>query len=86
MHDGRPAEALSLAERGLALQRPELTPPRTLADLRFLMGRARWEQGATRAPARALVEQALEDHSAHSTAGRSMRAQLDAWLASHPAP
>jgi serine/threonine protein kinase len=86
LRDGHPEEAMALAERGLALQRPEQTPPRTRADLCSLLGRAQWEHGSPRAPARALVQQARDDYSANSTAGRSMRAQLDAWLAVHQAP
>jgi eukaryotic-like serine/threonine-protein kinase len=80
LRDGRAGEAVSLAERGMKLQTPSLTPPRTLADLRFLYGRALWARSADRAGARAYVSLARDGYSESSTAGRAMRAQTEAWL------
>ena len=86
LRDGRHAEAAAMAERGIALQPPEQMEPRTLADLRSLLGRAEWEVGSDRARARSLVEKARDGYNRKSAAGRAMQAQLAAWLAVHRLP
>jgi tetratricopeptide (TPR) repeat protein/predicted Ser/Thr protein kinase len=77
----RAADALPLAERGLALREQPGTLPRDLADARFILARVLWEANGSRSRAHDLAMQArasFQDVDASEAVDK-----VDAWLASH---
>jgi tetratricopeptide (TPR) repeat protein/tRNA A-37 threonylcarbamoyl transferase component Bud32 len=83
---GHPVEAVALVTRALALQPPERSRPRALADLRFTLARALWDADQDRPRARALAGQARDGYGERSPRARAQVARVDAWLGAHPAP
>jgi tetratricopeptide (TPR) repeat protein/predicted Ser/Thr protein kinase len=77
----RAADALPLAERGLVLRDQPGSPPRDVADARFILARALWETGGSRSRAHDLAMQARASFQAED-ASKSV-GEVDAWLASH---
>ncbi|MCX4242572.1 tetratricopeptide repeat-containing serine/threonine-protein kinase [Paraliomyxa miuraensis] len=81
---GRVADAVASAEQALTLVTSSGAPAPAVAESRFVLARARWEAGADRAAARQLAEQARDGLRQHGHAKRA--AEIEEWLASHPAP
>jgi tetratricopeptide (TPR) repeat protein len=76
----RAADALPMAERGLALREQPGVPQRDVADARFILARALLETGGSRTRAHDLAMQARESFQ---TADASKAVgKVDAWLAS----
>ena len=78
----RAAAAIAPAERALAMleARSDDDAPSHLADARYILARALWDVAGDRRRAHSLAEQARAHPSDES------RAEIEAWLAAHPAP
>jgi tetratricopeptide (TPR) repeat protein len=73
----RAADALPLAERGLALRDQPGQRPADVANARFIVAQALWETGGSRSRAHDLAMQARASFQSVDVA------KVDAWLASH---
>jgi tetratricopeptide (TPR) repeat protein len=81
---GRTADAVALAERALALLPDDKSQPDLAAAARFGLAQSLWmADGGLHA--RALAEQARAYHVERGAAGAQSLAEVDAWLATHPA-
>jgi hypothetical protein len=70
----QPVAALAIAERALAMSKPDITTPDELAEARFTVARALWDAHGDRARARTLAQQAADN--------ATMRGDVAQWLAS----
>jgi tetratricopeptide (TPR) repeat protein len=77
----RAADALPLAERGLVLREQPGSPPRDVADARFILARALWEAGGSQSRAHELAMQARASFQADDAI--ESVGKVDAWLESH---
>jgi tetratricopeptide (TPR) repeat protein len=84
-HEGLGAHAVAVEahERALDIRENGEVPPADLAESRFSLARALWENGTERARARELAEQARETFATLGAAQRDSLAEVDAWLAAH---
>jgi tetratricopeptide (TPR) repeat protein len=80
---GRPADALPLAERALAVGTEAKLSDARIATARWLTGQALWDAGGDRDRARALVEQAVAARQVETNDSERLAA-AEAWLATHP--
>jgi len=85
LDEGRPAEALPLAERALALGERAALPESRLAIARWLVSQALWNSGVDRARARSLAEQAVVAWQIETNDAERL-AEAEQWLAEHPMP
>jgi eukaryotic-like serine/threonine-protein kinase len=84
--EGREAEAVGPLEAALATRLKTPTDREHLAETRFALARALWVKPSARARAGALARQARDDLAhAETKTIRGLPAELDAWLAAHPA-
>jgi eukaryotic-like serine/threonine-protein kinase len=82
---GHPVAARAELDRALASVSELDSDPRTIAALRFHLGRALWSTPAKRARARQLVDTALESLRRAEGDHRALIGRARAWLESHPA-
>jgi eukaryotic-like serine/threonine-protein kinase len=80
---GRPAVAQEVLTRALRI-REAARKPSELAETRLALARALWANDPARA--HALAQRAAADVQAAVHAPDALRAELDRWLATHPAP
>jgi tetratricopeptide (TPR) repeat protein len=83
LHAKHAPAALAATERALALASAISVPPEFLGDAHFLRAQARWLSG-NRAGARADADAARAIFAPISTS-RASQAEVEAWLAKHPA-
>jgi tetratricopeptide (TPR) repeat protein/predicted Ser/Thr protein kinase len=74
------------AERAIGIFESTQLPPAHLAKLRFVLARALWADRSQHARARALAQQARDAYAEAGAAKAESMAELDTWLAEHPAP
>jgi hypothetical protein len=74
------------AERAVAILEASEGSPAHLARARSVLARALWLDQGQRARARRLAEQAREAYAVLGELHREELAELDVWLAEHPAP
>ncbi len=82
-----PASALRLAERAVVLRAGENASPEDAAESRFLLARALWDApvGKGRDRERAVLEAQTAADLYRAVTGREKeRAEVEAWLATHP--
>jgi hypothetical protein len=79
----RPAEAVAVAERALAIaaKRPTDANPGELGQTKYVLARALWDSNRDRKRARALVMEARE-----VSQNPNEKQMYDDWLAQHPLP
>ena len=85
---GRVERAREHAEQALAIREKARVAPVLLAEGRFVLARALWEDRSERSRARSLAEQAREgwaSEGADDPQTREYLADVERWLAEHPA-
>jgi tetratricopeptide (TPR) repeat protein len=81
---GQAVKALAPLERAIALRESQPSDDADLGETRFTLARALWESGGDRARARRLAEGALETYTHAGAPSAKARAEVEAWLRSHP--
>lgn len=83
---GNAGEAARLLDEADALRRPDNASPAERAEVAFLQAQVLWRSPASRARARERAEQALALYVEAGPGFPGARAEVEAWLAAHPAP
>ncbi|MCX4244543.1 serine/threonine-protein kinase [Paraliomyxa miuraensis] len=85
LHEGDHPTARAKAERAVEIHASAGSTPVVLAQARFVLARALWEDPASRARAQALATQARDACIEYGEGARTLLAQVDDWLEMHPA-
>jgi hypothetical protein len=80
---GRAKEAIELLERAIAMRQEAETPPRQLADMRFILATALWNATRDRGRARALAQQAFDVYAQAGAPYLDQRDEVATWIREH---